>query len=389
MSRQLAYCTNVHSGEDLAQTVANLQQHAVAVRQRYAADRPMGIGLWFAAPAASELVSSRRAAWLADWLAERGLVPFTLNGFPYGDFHQPVVKHRVYEPNWLQDERLAYTSNLIEILDAILPANSEGSISTLPVAWNQPQMTTDGWQLAAKNLLRIADRLADLEAAAGRLIYLCLEPEPGCAIGVSHDLVTFFERYLFAGNDAEKVSRYLRVCHDICHAAVMFEDQQQVVDTYTQAGIRIGKVQVSSAICVDFDQLQPADRGAALRQLGSFAEERYLHQTSIRHPDDDQPRFYEDLVEALRGVQNVSQLRSQWRVHFHVPIYLERFGWLRTSRDAILQCLVATRGLSALQHFEVETYAWGVLPAELQQPELAAGIAEEMRWLAALPEFET
>ena len=31
-------------------------------------------------------------------------------------------------------------------------------------------------------------------------------------------------------------------------------------------------------------------------------------------------------------------------------------------------------------HFEVETYAWGVLPPELQQPDLAAGIADEMAW---------
>jgi hypothetical protein len=32
-------------------------------------------------------------------------------------------------------------------------------------------------------------------------------------------------------------------------------------------------------------------------------------------------------------------------------------------------------------HLEAETYAWGVLPVELRQPDLAAGIAEELLWL--------
>ena len=41
--------------------------------------------------------------------------------------------------------------------------------------------------------------------------------------------------------------------------------------------------------------------------------------------------------------------------------------------------LAGGAGMSDCRHFEAETYAWGVLPAELQQPDLAAGIAAEMR----------
>jgi hypothetical protein len=387
MSRQLAYCTNVHAGADLEQTVANLDQYALAVKRRFAPSEPMGIGLWFASPAAKSLISEDRLAWLANWLAGRGLQPFTLNGFPFGDFHQPVVKHRVYEPTWKQNERVDYTLNLVDILHSILPAGLEGSISTLPIAWGIPPLTPDDWQQAAAHLLHVVDYLADLEERQGRLIYLCLEPEPGCALSVSDDLVTFFQRYLFSRNDAEKVLRYLRVCHDVCHAAVMFEGQQQVLEKYRQAGIRVGKVQVSSAIRVDFSLLEPDDRRHALEQLGSFAEDRYLHQTSIRRPDEARPQFYEDLTAALNDVQDARQLRSEWRVHFHVPIYLERFGWIGTSRDEIPDCLTATQDVVELKHFEVETYAWGVLPAELQQEKLADGIAREMSWLATLPEF--
>jgi hypothetical protein len=33
------------------------------------------------------------------------------------------------------------------------------------------------------------------------------------------------------------------------------------------------------------------------------------------------------------------------------------------------------------KHFEVETYAWNVLPEELRVDDLAEGIAKEMQWV--------
>jgi hypothetical protein len=34
-----------------------------------------------------------------------------------------------------------------------------------------------------------------------------------------------------------------------------------------------------------------------------------------------------------------------------------------------------------VKHWEVETYAWNVLPKELQVPDLAEGIAKELLWV--------
>jgi hypothetical protein len=92
------------------------------------------------------------------------------------------------------------------------------------------------------------------------------------------------------------------------------------------------------------------------------------------------PRFFEDLPAALGTMR---ETHGEWRVHFHVPIFLEKFGLLHASQSAIHECLIALKTLGGVEHFEVETYAWGVLPPELRQPDLAAGIAEEMRWFAA------
>ena len=95
--RQIGYCTNVHAGPDLGQTRANLERYAEEVKRRYSPQQPMGVGLWLAAPAARQLCASpNELREFADYLREAGLVPFTLNGFPYGDFHREVVKHDVY-----------------------------------------------------------------------------------------------------------------------------------------------------------------------------------------------------------------------------------------------------------------------------------------------------
>ena len=151
---------------------------------------------------------------------------------------------------------------LIEIQDRLLPPGLEGSISTLPLAWGQPPPEPDRLRQYAANLSQIAERLARLEAERGRLIYLCLEPEPGCVLQRSEDVVRFFEDYLLPNRNERPLRRYLRVCHDVCHAAVMFEDQTAALRRYRQAGILVGKIQVSSAVVLDWD------RTAAVEQHG-------------------------------------------------------------------------------------------------------------------------
>ena len=94
------------------------------------------VGLWLSNQAVSELRGDQLLRW-RDWLAENKLLPYTFNGFPYSDFHQPVVKHDVYLPTWAEPDRLAYTIKLAHVLDAILPTDEVGTISTLPLGWPQ------------------------------------------------------------------------------------------------------------------------------------------------------------------------------------------------------------------------------------------------------------
>ncbi len=374
---RIGYCTNVHPGASLAEARTGLGDHAAAVRRRLSLSGPLGVGLWLSARAAREVRAAGPGAFRR-WLDDRSLDVLSLNGFPYGDFHGASVKHRVYEPDWRDPRRLDYTIDLIEILPDLVEPGSAAGISTLPLGWGHSFTGDDDARQAASNLLKAARRAAEIEAETGTLIHLDLEPEPGCALSTSADVVRFFERHLLPADRDGRVRRHLRVCHDICHAAVMFEAQEDAIARYDAAGIGIGKVQVSSALAAPLEGMDADGRRETVRQLAAFVEPRYLHQTVIRIPGETGLLFFDDLPEAL-----VHEPRGEWRTHFHVPVFLERVGRLETTRPQIEECLrlVAGRPETAL---EVETYAWNALPAPLRDGELADGIARELDWLAGV-----
>ena len=376
----------MHAGATLEQTKANLKAYALPVKRIVSPDDPMGIGLWFSRQCVNELFvqGAKGLPELGPWLEDHGLIPFTFSGFPYGDFHQPVVKHRVYEPDWSTTDRLGYTHALAAILTEISPEFSCRSISTLPLGWPKRSSWKVDADASVANLLGLTKELRRIADTTGVFIHVDLEPEPGCLLQRSNDVVRFFRDHLLPGGDrlnlpAEVVCSHIRVCHDICHAAVMFETQAQAINSYQNAGIQIGKVQVSSAIRIPFDAMSAPERTDALRQVQGFAEDRYLHQTMIRLPDGELD-FYEDLPKAIASIEDDRPI-GEWRIHFHMPIFLDRFGLIETTQDQIGQCLQAIKPEDGVRHFEVETYAWDVLPEQLRTDDLARGIAREIVWL--------
>ncbi len=389
-NNRIGYCTNVHAGRDLAGVLENLVNHCLPIRMRVGSDRPLGIGLWFSEESATQSLQPAHLTLLKQKLSEFQLVPFTLNGFPQGDFHSQVVKHRVYQPTWWQRERLEYTLNLIQLLDQILPVGEVGSISTLPIAWSKPDPSREQLQRAAAQLLEVAMVLHRLYEEKGRKIVLAIEPEPGCYLTNSSSFRMFFNEYLRSSTlpnaTADVAGEYLTLCHDVCHAAVMFEDQSFELQQLMHDEIAIGKVQVSSAIRVDWDSMSGTERVEAFAQLRSFAEDRYLHQTNCRNLRTGKCDFVEDLPIALSSVSSPAELAGEWRIHFHVPIFLPRLGLIHSTQNEITKLLQILCGPVAKRpvftgHYEVETYAWGVLPETMREGNLNEGIAREVNWL--------
>ena len=369
--RIVGYCTNVHAGEDFDRYLSSLEEYALDVKARVSGGRPLPIGLWLSARTACQMLNGNRLIRFKEFLQSNGLVPFTMNGFPFANFHGPTVKYQVYKPDWTQPQRLNYTVNLIRILTELIPEGTQAGISTLPLGW--PGREFD-YEKAADNLIRVVEILKNNEKRTGKLIHLDIEPEPGCILSGSSDVLSFFNNYLLGRYNDADVLRHLRVCHDICHASVIFEDQEKTIRNYTINGIRIGKVHASSALQAEIlgESFHPI-----LEQLRAFQEDRYLHQTYIRQ--SDRILSYDDLPEAISDIN--AGTKGTLRCHFHLPIFIERFGCLQTTNYEIADCLRSIYKLSDCRHFEVETYAWTVLPDGLKTSDLAQGISKELLWM--------
>lgn len=392
------YCTNVHAGIELAQAQANLQQYAVAIRQAVCPNEILPVGLWLTQRAAETLANGDHARTFRSWMQENGLGVYTFNGFPQGDFHQAVVKHEVYKPTWADPSRRAYTESLATVMAGLLgPDQTCGSISTLPLGWPHEPWQEENFALCAEQLKVIASFLHQILETTGKEIVLAIEPEPGCVLNTAPEIVEFFESFLFDEDDSDSIRRHLGVCHDICHSGVMFEPQTTALELYRNAGIRIGKVQVSSAVHVAWDQCvgNAETQAKTLAQLRTFSEPKYLHQTTSCDESGKLENMSTDLPLALQDwIQSEGALPERaWRIHFHVPIYVSQFDYLGTTQDDILQ---ATQYLESQRmhqvgghdwftgHYEVETYAWPVLPPMLAEDDLAKGISRELEYFHAV-----
>lgn len=378
----LGYCTNVHAGRDWAEARENLLRYASAVRRRVAPNGVLPVGLWFSAEASEDLLGGGRTAELRELLVANGLKAFTLNGFPFGNFHQPVVKHAVYSPDWLSPERMAYTLNLAEILAGLLEPGEEGTISSLPVSWGAPAIAPTRMREELRRVFgALDDGLRIIEDRSGRTIRVALEPEPGCFLSELRDVEDVTD-WIFDGRWPERIG----LCWDVCHGGVMFEDPAASARRLLEIGVRIHKVQISSAVAARLSGVEAGERLAVRESLGRFDEKRYLHQTSVRRPDGS-VRLDEDLGTVV-GDDSVWRLgpngAEEVRVHFHVPVFAEHLGNLGTTQSEIGPAIIAARQYHGVRHFEVETYAWGVLPEGLRPTDLSEGIARELEWTIGL-----
>ena len=377
----LAYCTNVHPGEDWAETEAELLRHLPPLKAALAPREPFGVGLRLSNLAARELEQGGRLDRFAAWLDVQGLYVFTLNGFPYGSFHRTAVKSAVYAPDWTRPERLAYTARLARILARLLPDGMEGGISTVPVSYKRWHPTAADRDAAldagVAHLLDAARLLARLAAETGRVIHLDLEPEPDCLLETAAETVDLFKRLLHRAGPGEEalVLRHLRVCWDACHAAVEYERAADAVGRFDALGIAVGKLQISSALKAPLGD--PAARQALAERLRPFAEGTYLHQVIERRRDGSLHR-HADLGDALRCIND--PMAAEWRVHFHVPVFAAECGGLSTTQAELRETLDLLLHRPFCTHLEIETYTWEVLPPALRL-DLQRSLRREYDWV--------
>ena len=385
----VTYCTNIHPGQDWKSTFSSIQKHVPGIKKEVSDKHPFGLGLRLSNKASEELDGAENMCVFQQWLTENDVYIFTMNGFPYGNFHDERVKDMVHAPDWTTKERLTYTKRLFRQLALLLPKGMQGGISTSPISykyWHKTEQdTVKAFEVGAQQMLLVANYLFELEETTGKYLHLDIEPEPDGLLENSDEVLTFFSNFLIPigipffkkkqhlnKEEAERlIKKYITVCYDICHFSLAYEEPSNTFEKFKNAAIIVGKIQVSAALKIKFDG---ADNEIIWKELSQFNEPTYLHQ--VTEKIGDTVKTYSDLPVILENKGAHQELRA----HYHVPIFLEKYGALFSTQDHIIKTLDYLQNHPVTGHLEIETYTWDVLPSDLKQ-DLSESIIREINWL--------
>ncbi len=390
----LTYCTNIHPGENWSAHFQQLKQFIPAVKREVSPDKPFGIGLRLSNTASLELSKEGALTEFKQWLQEVDCYVFTMNGFPYGGFHHTVVKDQVHTPDWTTADRVFYTIRLFRLLAALLPEGMEGGISTSPLTYKLWHVRCEAerdaiMETTTLKVLQVVEQLVRTRRGGGPLMHLDVEPEPDGLMENSQEYIHWYLNYLlpygvpylqdkFGMSEEEataSIKSHVQLCYDVCHFALVYESAESVLKKLDEHGLKVGKIQISAAV----KALLPSDmtaRKPLIDAFREFNETTYLHQVVARKADGYV--HYPDLPQALEDAANPAV--EEWRSHFHVPVFIDSYGVLSSTRSDIEKVLQLQRKQPFTQHMEVETYTWDVLPADLKLP-MDRSISRELNWV--------
>lgn len=394
-NRHLTYCTNIHPGESWEEVFDYLKKFTLSVRNKLSPEKPFGIGLRLSNVAAEGILEVSNLEKFKHWLQEKNMYVFTINGFPYGGFHQKSVKDLVHQPDWGTSDRLLYTKRLIHILAELLPENMEGSISTSPLTYKpwfgaKPEKLEEVVRTSCLNLAAAVEEMHNTEQKTGKFIHLDIEPEPDGYLENTDDVIQFFNNYLLPigsgyltrslhkspGEAEDLLRKYLQTCYDVCHIALAYEAPDMAFAKLEKAGIKVGKIQISAALKADMGN-DPGERKKLAEAFSAFDEPTYLHQVVAKQGDGSLKHYY-DLPDALAHVDD--QEVVEWRTHFHVPIFLKDYARLQSTQEDILAVFEVLKDKKWGHHLEIETYTWDVLPENLKI-NVVDSIVREYGWV--------
>jgi hypothetical protein len=386
----LSYCSNIHPGETWQEHFNELKKNVPIIKSKISATMPFGIGLRLSDIASTELSQCKNLKLFKNWLHDNNCYVFTMNGFPFGNFHQHPVKENVHAPDWTMPERVNYSIKLIEILKELVVEGQEGSISTSPLSyrhWFKNKNELSGvYEKCTLNILEVINRLINICHDSKKILHLNIEPEPDGLLENVSEFIEWYNIYYIPmgliflenrtdipGDKTETLRRHLRLCYDICHSAIAYEKTEVVLNELKKNNISIGKVQISSALKINLENY----RQEKIRRLNIFNEPIYLHQV-IAIDSQNVLHKFKDLPDALNQLKN--KKFKECRVHFHIPVFSENYELLSSTQDAITQTLSAYNKHKISNHWEVETYTWNILPKDFQLP-VNESIIRELEWV--------
>lgn len=396
----LGYELNAHPGESLLEFEKALRRFVIPVRDRLGYSGPTALAPRIGRDLLLELETDRGRDQLDEWIDRESLAIYTVNAFPLQNFHARRVKEEVYRPDWTEPERRELSCRIVDVLAHALPPGAngtpiEGTVSTSGGGYRAWGETPERHAQMAREYLAVVVHLAKLERERGITIRLTAEPEPDTTFEVASDVIDFWNQHLLpqvpshvatplglSVPEAESaLHRFWNVNLDVCHQSVVFHDPVEEWKKLDAAGIRVGKLHITSALRV----LNPSEP-TPLAELARFDEPRYLHQWVARTANQSLERGA-DLDRWLALTPENQQRHEELRVHFHVPVSATALGSLSTTRDDTERAIQHSQAHADPPQLAIETYTWPLLadhsdnsdPGQRDEA-MIDGIAEEFRW---------
>ena len=239
-----------------------------------------------------------------------------------------------------------------------------------------------------EHVLTVIAHLVALEARTGCTVTLALEPEPLCFLETTAETIAYFEEHLYSGAAAQRLAklaglplssahgslrRHLGIVFDCCHQAIEYEDVASSLAALRDAAIPVFKLQEAAAVRVPEGARRRRSRRSSATSTRSIS----------RRPSSDatasSPASPTSRTRSRRYRADPSGGR-EWRVHFHVPVFLDDSVAFREHASAIEERSRSSRARLSRQ-LEIETYTWDVLPAELKHGDIVEYVSRELEWV--------
>lgn len=303
------------------------------------------------------------------------------------------TKEQVHQPDWRAEERLGFMFPATNLAATFATPEQEIGITTNALShrrWVDVDMPGN-WAALTLNVIRMVQHLAGIRDRTGITLHMDLEPEPGSVLRDTADVVTFFTKWLLPrggamlsdrmslgeGSASEIILRHVRVALDTAHAAVVWDDASSSLDAFAEVGIRIGRLQVSSALEVDVPSDVESQKVLA-EHLSQFSSPTLLQQVVAQKHGEIVQR-YDDLPDAIAAMSESAD--QTWRIHTHAPLLADRYGGFTSTRQEAATWLreISARGID-IGMIELRSANWDVVPHD-DRASLEAMIMEEADWV--------
>lgn len=364
----LTYCSNIFKEKTWKNLFCKLKIYITNLKVFFR-KKHIGLSLCISNSLANEIKKTDILLNLISWLKKNRLYISSINGFVYQTFHQKNIKERIYLPDWTSKKRLIFTQNLIKILKTVIKKNHDGSISTLPIsykAWTKENHKHYILYKTSKHLSILLELLINIKKQQQNIIHLDIEPEPQCLIETYKEIKTFFEHWLIPICEKYLTPKYpkhtlkthvykhIQICYDICHFSVNFENHQKILTSIKKSKIKIGKIQISSALKIN---LNNKNKHQQLKTLLTLQSSPFLHQTTEKN--GNKIKKYPDIKHILNTFKE--KKHGELRIHCHISIHEKIYKNIETTCEETQNTLKSFLQKLHIKHIEIETYTHNII----------------------------